>query len=74
MRNVSPLKPRHDSTWKVEAEGSGVQCQLQLYGESEASLGYTRPCLNKQTKPSNKGFFLEAIRTLPIETPLRQHI
>lgn len=73
MRNVSPLKPRHDSTWEVEAEGSGVQCQSQLCRESEVSLGYRRRCLNKQN-PAIKNLFLEAKRTLPIEILLQQHI
>lgn len=38
------------STWKVEAEGPGVQSHLQLHGEFEANLGSFRPC-HKQNEP-----------------------
>lgn len=38
------------STWEIETTKSKVQTHLQLPSESEDSLGYTRPCLKKQTK------------------------
>jgi hypothetical protein len=34
-------------TWEVEIGGPGIQGHSQLHGKSEATLGYTRPCLKK---------------------------
>lgn len=42
------------STWEVKTRGSGAQGQPQLPIESEASLGYLRPCLKDKMKKGNK--------------------
>lgn len=40
----------NSGTWEMEAREPGVQGQLQLYYESEASLDYMWLCFKKQTR------------------------
>jgi hypothetical protein len=53
-RKSKILKPRmvihvcHHSTWKIEAGGTKVQCQLCLYNEFHVSLGTRRPHLREK--------------------------
>jgi hypothetical protein len=52
--------------WKVEAAGSGVQCQFELHSEFEVIFGYVNfASKTKTSNPSNNNTCIQCVITRP---------